>query len=94
MTMTLQSLTISLKKPYSKPGPQNPYQAKLDVSYNDNRMTVALSQDTCMRVLELAGHEIAQAAQVQIADFVRTAISIAHQDTVEAKAIAKDQHNG
>lgn len=68
MTMTLQSLTISLKQPYMPPSPQNPYQAKLDVSYNDNRMTVALSQDTCLRILELAGHEIA-ALKKKIAAF-------------------------
>lgn len=81
--MQMQSLTISLKQPYSKPGPANPYQAKLSVSFNDNTMQVALSQDTCARILALAGDEIAEAAQIQIREFVQQALSVASTPMIE-----------
>lgn len=86
--MIFQSLNISLKSPYSKPGPTNPYTAKLDVSYNDNRMTVQLQPDTCARILAMVGGEIAAAAQVQISDFVSAALSVASSPLIEAKADA------
>ena len=85
--MRMQSLTISLKQPYSKPGPANPYQAKLSVSYNDNTMQVALSQEACARILALAGDEIAEAAQIQIRDFVQQALSVASAPMIEAVAV-------
>ena len=83
MSMTLQTLTIGLKMPYSPAGPKNPYQAKLQVSYNDNTMTVTLSEDACARILALAGDEIAAAAQIQISDFIRTALSVSSAPLIE-----------
>lgn len=84
--MQLQSLTISLKQPYSNPGPTNPYQAKLSVSYNDHQMQVQLSQEACGRILALCGDEIAQAAQVQISDFVRQALTVCTTPMIEGVA--------
>lgn len=84
--MKLESLTISLKSPYSDPGPNNPYEAKLSVSYNDNKMQVRLSKDTAARILELAGDEIAAAAQVQISEFVRTALSVSRGPMIDGVA--------
>ena len=84
--MKLESLTIGLKSPYSEPGPNNPYEAKLSVSYNDHKMQVKLSEDAAARILELAGEEIAAAAQVQIADFVRTALSVSRVPMIEGVA--------
>jgi len=89
--MILQSLNISLKMPYSKPGPSNPYQAKLSVSYNENTMQVQLSNETCERILALAGDEIATAAQIQIADFVQTALAISRLPQIEGVAIASPE---
>ena len=86
--MQLESLTIALRQTYSKPGPNNPYEAKLQVSYNDNRMTVKLAPETCGRILALCGDEIAAAAQVQISDFVRDAISVSIAPAIEAQVIA------
>ncbi len=85
--MQLEKLTISLKTEYSKPGPNNPYQAKLQVGWDDNRMIVALSDETCRRILELAGAEIADAAQVQIKDFVRQALAVSKTTMIEAEAV-------
>lgn len=85
--MQMQSLNISLKQPYSKPGPSNPYQAKLSVTYNDNTMQVQLSQECCARILALAGEEIAAAAQIQINDFVQQALSIASAPMLEGVAV-------
>ena len=85
--MQLESLTIALRHTYSKPGPDNPYEAKLQVSYNDNRMTVKLAPETCGRILALCGDEIAAAAQVQISDFVRDAISVSIAPAIEAQVI-------
>jgi len=84
--MQLEKLTIGLKSEYSKPGPTNPYEAKLQVSYNDTRMTVKLSEETCMRILAMAGDEIAAAAQVQISDFVRTALAVSSMPLIEGTA--------
>ena len=84
--MQLENLTIALRQTYSKPGPNNPYEAKLQVSYNDNRMTVALNDETCRRILALAGAEIAAAAQIQISDFVRMALTVAETPMIEASA--------
>ena len=84
--MKLESLTISLRQPYAAPGPNNPYEAKLSVSYNDNKMQVALNDETCRRILALAGDEIAAAAQVQIRDFVRTALSVSKTPMIEGAA--------
>lgn len=82
--MRLQSLRIALKQPYSDPSPTNPYQATLEVSYNDTKMQVVLGDETCRHLLELAGDEIAAAAQVQIQDFVRTALAVSKHQTIEA----------
>lgn len=84
--MRLQSLTIGLKSPYSPPNENNPYEAKLSVSYNENQMQVKLSHETCMKLLALCGEEVAQAAQVQISDFVRTALSVSAVPMIEGKA--------
>lgn len=84
--MRLESLTISLKQPYGEPGPNNPYEAKLSLGYNDHKMQVKMSEETAARILELAGEEIAAAAQVQIADFVRTALSVAKVPMIEGTA--------
>ena len=84
--MRLQSLRIALKQPYSDPSPTNPYQATPEVSYNDTKMQVMLGDETCRRMLELAGDEIAAAAQVQIQDFVRTALAVSKHQTIDAIA--------
>jgi len=84
--MILEKLTIALRKPYHKAGPDNPYEAKLEVGYNDNKMQVALSGETCARILELAGDEIAQAAQVQISDFVRAALSVSKVPMIDGES--------
>ena len=84
--MKLESLTIALKQPYADAGPNNPYQAKLCVSYNDNHMTVSLNDETCKRILYLAGDEIAAAAQVQIREFVQTAIAVSEVPAIEGEA--------
>jgi hypothetical protein len=85
--MILQTLTIALKSSYSQPGPTNPYQAKLSISYNDTAMQVALSDETCRRILALAADEIATAAQVQISDFVRQALTVATTPMIEGSAL-------
>ena len=84
--MKLESLTISLRQPYADPGPNNPYEAKLSVDYNKTKMQVALGDETCRRILALAGDEIAAAAQVQISDFVRTALSVSKTPMIEGSA--------
>lgn len=89
--MRLESLTISLKQPYSDPGPNNPYEAKLSLGYNDNKMQVKMSEGTAARIIELAGEEIAAAAQVQISDFVRAALSVAKTPMIEAQAVAMEE---
>ena len=83
MNMSLEKLIIALKNEFAPAGPNNQYQAKLQVSYNDNRMTVALSEDACARILALAGEEIAAAAQVQIRDFVAAALSVSKTPMIE-----------
>ena len=85
-TMKLESLSIELKNSYSKPSPENPYIAKLRISYDNTTMQVKLNDETCRRILALAGDEIAQAAQVQIQDFVRTAIAVNEKPAIEGKA--------
>jgi len=85
-TMKLESLSIELKNSYSKPSPKNPYIAKLRISYDNTTMQVKLNDETCRRILALAGDEIAQAAQVQIQDFVRTAIAVNEAPAIEGKA--------
>ena len=84
--MKLESLSIELKSTYAKAGPENPYIAKLKVSYNENSMQVTLNDETCRRILALAGDEIAQAAQVQIQDFMKTAIAINEAPMIEGVA--------
>lgn len=81
--MKLEKLTIELRQSYLDAGPDNPYQAKLDVSYNDNRMTVQIGDQTCRKILELAGDEIADAAQVQIREFVQTALTVSKTPMIE-----------
>lgn len=82
--MKLEELKISLKNSWSDAGPDNPYQATLSVGYNDTKMQVQLNDETCRKILALAGDEIAAAAQVQIQDFVRTAISVSETTLIEA----------
>lgn len=84
--MRLETLTISLKNIYAAPGPDNPYEAKLSVSYNDSKMQVKLSPDTATRIIELAGDEIAAAAQVQISEFVRCALAASRTPMIEGVA--------
>lgn len=84
--MRLESLIISLKNTYDKPGPGNPYEAKLSVGYNDKKMQVKLTDDTCRRILALACDEIAAAAQIQISDFVRAALTVSTTPMIEAVA--------
>jgi hypothetical protein len=84
--MQFEKLTIGLRQPYGKPGPNNPYEAKLEVGYNDNRMHVKLSDETCRRILAMAGDEIASAAQIQISDFVHAALTVATTPMIEGKA--------
>lgn len=74
--MHMESLTIGLKSAYSPPSKTNTYEAKLQVSYNDTRMQVKLSEAACQRILALAADEVAAAAQVQIAAFVNRAMAI------------------
>lgn len=81
--MILQSLSIALQKPYTKAGPDNQYQAKLSVSYDNTQMIVQLHDETCRRILALAADEIAAAAQIQIADFVRTALTVSKTPMIE-----------
>ena len=88
--MILETLTIGLKLPYSAPSASNPYEAKLQIGYNDNKMTVKLSPETCARILALAGDEIAAAAQVQISDFIRQALTVSSTPMIEGKAEATD----
>lgn len=85
--MKLESLTIALRNPYSPAGQNNPYEARLAVSHNDTRMQVALAPETCTRILQLAGDEIAAAAQVQISTFVRDAIAIGKADTISGHLV-------
>ena len=84
--MRLQSLTISLKNPYSPPSETNVYEAKLSVSYNENQMQVKLSHETCAKLLAMCGNEVAEAAQVQISDFVRQALSVSVTPMIEGSA--------
>lgn len=84
--MILETLTIGLKSPYSPPSATNPYEAKLSIGYNDNKMQVKLSPETCARILALAGDEIAAAAQVQVSDFVRQALTISTTPMIEGVA--------
>ena len=82
--MQMESLTIGLKSAYSKPSPTNTYEAKIQVSYNDTRMQVKLSEVACQRILALAADEIAAAAQIQISDFVNRAMAIDTAPMIEA----------
>ena len=88
MHMTLESLTIGLRRPLSEPGPNNPYEARLKIRYNENTMQVALGNETCRRILALAGDEISAAAQVQISDFVKTALAVSDHAMIEADSPA------
>lgn len=83
--MKLESLTIGLEQPYSDPGPRNPYSATLKVSYDRNSMQVRLNDETCKRILALAADEIASAAQVQINEFVATAIAVSETPAIEGE---------
>jgi len=85
--MQLETLTIGLRSPYQRPGRDNTYEAKLTIGYNDNKMTVKLSDETCARILALAGDEIAAAAQVQISDFVRAALAVSAVPMIDAEAV-------
>ena len=84
--MKFEKLTIALRQPYAAPGPNNPYEARLEVSYNENKMQVALGEETSRRILALAGDEIAAAAQVQISDFVRMALTVSETPMIEGAA--------
>lgn len=85
--MRIEKLTIGPAKEYTAVGPSNPYTAKLSVSYNENTMQVTLSPEVCARIMELAGDEIARAAQIQISDFVRNAIASSRAPAIEATAL-------
>lgn len=85
MKMKLESLTIELEHAYREAGPDNPYTAKLKVSYNENSMQVKLGAETVTRILALAGNEIAAAAQVQINDFVATALAVSNVALIEGE---------
>lgn len=84
--MRLEKLTIALKNEYAPIGPSNPYEAKLSVSYDDNRMHVKLSPESALRIIELAGEEIAAAAQIQIRDFIREALTASRTPMLEGVA--------
>lgn len=83
--MKLESLKIEPERSYAATGPDNPYKATLRVEYNKNTMQVKLSDDVCRRILLLAGDEIAKAAQIQIDDFVKTAIAVSSAPAIEGK---------
>jgi hypothetical protein len=83
--MKLEKLIIAPMRDYSAVGPSNPYCAKLSVSYNENTMQVTLSPEVCTRIMRLAGDEISKSAQIQIADFVQTAIAASTAPAIEAK---------
>jgi hypothetical protein len=74
--MRMENLTIGLKNSWAEPGPNNPYEAKLSLGYQDNKMHVKLSDEVALKILQLAADEIAAAAKVQIDSFVRDAIAI------------------
>lgn len=84
--MKLQSLTIAPKMTYSPAGPNNPYEAKLHVSYNENVMQIRLDPETCHKILALAAEEIAAAANIQIREFVQAAIAVSATPMIEGKA--------
>ena len=84
--MKLEKLTIGLQNEYRDAGPDNPYIATLSVKWNDTSMQVKMGDDVCRRILVLAGDEIAQAAQVQINDFVKTAIAVSDMPAIEGTA--------
>jgi len=84
--MKLEKLVIDTARPYEQASHKNPYQARIDVSWNENRMTVALSQEACVRILALAADEIAAAAQIQINDFVENAITFSATPVIEGEA--------
>lgn len=86
MKMKLESLTIALRNVYTEASPENPYIATLKVSYDSNSMKVTLGADTTNRILALAGDEIATAAQVQISDFVATALAVSNAPLIEGNA--------
>lgn len=81
--MKLESLNIALDRPYGDPGENNPYVATLKVSYDKTSMKVKLDDSTCKRILSLAADEIATAAQVQINDFVKTALTVSETPMIE-----------
>ena len=83
--MRLESLTIELAHAFREAGPDNPYVAKLKISYNDTVMQVKLGDETTRRILALAGDEIASAAQVQISDFVATALAVSSIAMIEGE---------
>lgn len=85
--MKLESLTIAPRNSYSPVGENNPYVAKLTVSYNDNSMVVALSQAMVERMLQLVGDEVAAAAQVQISDFIRQALTVSKTPMIEGAVL-------
>jgi hypothetical protein len=84
--MQFEKLTIGLRQTFGKPGPNNPFEATLSVGYNDNKMQVRLSDATCRRILALAGDEIAAAAQVQISEFIRDALTVSATPMIEGNA--------
>ena len=85
MHMKLESLTIALRHSFKDAGPDNPYQATLRISHDKSTMQVELGPETCRRILALAGAEISAAAQVQISDFVKTALAVSEHAMIEAE---------
>jgi hypothetical protein len=73
--MKLEELIIRPQNSYSPVGPDNPYQATIRVSYDDNKMQVALSPEATRKVMMLCKDEIGAAAQVQMDNFVETALA-------------------
>ena len=83
--MKLESLVIELTRSFRDAGPDNPYVAKLKISHNETHMQVKLGDEAVGRILALAGDEIAAAAQVQISDFVKTALAVSSIAMIEGE---------
>jgi hypothetical protein len=83
--MQFKRLVIALKKPYTPPGPDNPYEATLEVGWDQTDMKVVLSPEVTIAILTAAASDIAEAARVQVGDFVREAISLSRTPQIEGK---------
>lgn len=81
--MQFQELRIGLKNSFSKPGPNNPFVAKLQITYNDNTMIVQLENKTIHKIMLLVQKEIGDAAAAQMREFANAALSIPDQLVLE-----------